>query len=323
MTSLVVSGNAGLVSLPDSLGGLSGLKSLLIYNNAGLVSLPDSICQIPDLYSILEADDNGDGANMDDLACDVDESKGGGDELKIGYILPLTGLLGLLGDPMVKGFELAAREVNLAGYQVVVSFAGDSGTDQEKANNTADQHLTARVHGIVGAAASGITLAVIDKITGAQIPMISPSNTSPTFTTYEDGGYYFRTSASDQLQGKVLANLVLDNEGENVAILYRADDYGQGLARVAQEQLEAGGANVALSLAYDPWETSFQSEVQQIAAAADGAVDSVVLVAFNEGQKVIRQMIATGLGPMPLISTYLMGWLLKVWDEELILRIQG
>ena len=218
-------------------------------------------------------------------------------DLKIGYILPSTGDLAFLGPPMIKGLELAAKEINLANHQVVVPFMGDSGGNADVASNTADEHLAEGVHGIVGAAASGISSAIIDKVTGAQIPMISPSNTAPHFTTYEDGGYYFRTAVSDELQGEVMANLIIDNEGENVAILYRADDYGRGLAEAAQANLEASGATVALSLSFDPAGTTFGSEVQQVAAAADGAVDSVILIAFAEGQKIIGQMIQSGLGP--------------------------
>ena len=218
-------------------------------------------------------------------------------DFKLGYILPSTGPLAFLSDPMIKGLELAAREVNLANHQVVAPFAGDSGGDQAIAGNVADQHLADGVHGIVGAAASSISLAVIDKITGAQIPMISPSNTSPTFTTYEDGGYYFRTAVSDILQGEVMANLIIDNGGENVAIMYRADDYGQGLAKAAEDKLEASGANVVLSLSFDPDGTTYLSELQEVAVAADGDVDSVILIAFEEGHKILGQMVETGLGP--------------------------
>ena len=219
------------------------------------------------------------------------------EEFKVGYILPETGELAFLIDPMLKGLELAVQDVNSAGYQTMKTLAGDSGGNPAIANNVADKHLADGVHGIIGAAASSISLAVIDKITRAQIPMISPSNTSPTFTTYKDCDYYFRTAVTDQLQGEVMANLILANEGQNVAILYRADDYGRGLARVAKEKLEDSGATVALSISYDPEGPTQQSELQEIAAAADGDVDSVILIAFAEGQKIIGQMIESDLGP--------------------------
>ncbi len=216
---------------------------------------------------------------------------------KLGYILPSTGSLAFLADPMVKAVELAVREVNEADFQTIELLSGDSGTDPSVANNTADNHIADGVHGIVGAASSGISLAVIDKITGAQIPMVSPSNTAPTFTNYNDGGYYFRTAVTDALQGQVLGDLVTNDGGIDVAILFRADDYGRGLAMVAQSQLEANGASVVASISLDPDGTTFQAEVQE--AVSSGA-DSVILIAFEEGGKVIAQMIEAGAGPQDI-----------------------
>ena len=61
-----------------------------------------------------------------------------------------------------------------------------------------------RLH--VGPAGSSVALGVLDKITGAGIPMCSPSNTGTQFTTVDDNdGFYFRT-APDNLQAQVLAD---------------------------------------------------------------------------------------------------------------------
>lgn len=82
---------------------------------------------------------------------------------------------------MIKGVELAAAEINQAGIQTVQLLPGDSGTDPDIANNTLDQHVSDGVHGIVGAAGSAISLAIIDKVKGSQLPMVSPTNAAPTF----------------------------------------------------------------------------------------------------------------------------------------------
>ena len=112
-----------------------------------------------------------------DLSADVQE-------LKLGYILPLTGSLAYLGDAMERGATLAVEEINQVGIQRIDMLAGDSGTNADVANNTADNHLAEGVQGIIGAGASAVSLSIIDKITGVGIPMIAASNTSPAFTTY-------------------------------------------------------------------------------------------------------------------------------------------
>ena len=133
------------------------------------------------------------------------------DTLKLGYILPSTGSLAFINDPMVKAVELAVSEIDDEGIQDIEMTAGDSGTSPDVANTTADSLLSADVQGIIGAASSGISLSIIDKITGAGIPMISPSNTAPTFTTYDDNDLYFRTAPTDELQGRVIGDLVTDD----------------------------------------------------------------------------------------------------------------
>ncbi len=218
-------------------------------------------------------------------------------DFRLGYIMPSTGNLAFLADPMIKAIELGVREVNLAGIQVIQLYPGDSGTDPAVANNTADEHIGNDMQGIVGAAASGISLAIIDKITGVGIPMISPSNTAPDFTNYDDGGLYFRTAVTDALQGQVLGDLVTGDGGLDVAILFRADDYGRGLAGVAQAQLEANGVNVVEFISLDPSGTTFVAEVQQVAASG---ADSVILISFEEGAKVIAQMTEAGIGPQDI-----------------------
>lgn len=216
------------------------------------------------------------------------------DTLKLGYILPSTGSLAFINDPMVKAVELAVSEIDDEGIQDIEMTAGDSGTSPDVANTTADSLLAADVQGIIGAASSGISLSIIDKITGAGIPMISPSNTAPTFTTYDDSDLYFRTAPTDELQGRVIGDLVTDDGARSAMVLYRNDAYGVALAETAERQLIDNGVESAGRLALDPEGSTFTSEVQEVAAAG---VDAVILIAFDEGGRVIAQMIEAGITP--------------------------
>ncbi|NCX17520.1 MAG: amino acid ABC transporter substrate-binding protein, partial [Acidimicrobiia bacterium] len=134
--------------------------------------------------------------------------------LNIGTILPVTGSLAFLGPPEVAASGFAVEDINAAGGvlgQPVVLNQGDSGdATTDTANTEVDRLLAAGAQVIIGAASSGVSLTVIDKITSAGVVQFSPANTSPTLTTYDDKGLYFRTAPSDLLQGRVLANLVIE-----------------------------------------------------------------------------------------------------------------
>jgi ABC-type branched-subunit amino acid transport system substrate-binding protein len=249
------------------------------------------------------ADDTEEAAATEATEPDLDAAGGGSDDaLSLAYLLPETGQLAFLGPPIISAFELAIEDINAAGGvngAPVESDGGDEGDgDGTVANATADRLLAAGVDGIVGAASSGTSLTVIDKITGAGTAMCSPSNTSPTFTGYDDGGLYFRTAPTDALQGPVLAEQVVAAGATSVAILARADDYGQGLLDATEAALADAGAEVALAQTYEPTAQAFDAEVQ---AVVDSGADAVVLVAFDEGARILQTMIEAGVGPADVV----------------------
>lgn len=221
--------------------------------------------------------------------------------LRIGYLLPESGALAFLGPPMICAVYMAAAEINAAGGfngQPIEIVAADDGTDPDVASTAADQLLASGVDFIVGAAASSVSLSVLDKITSAGVPMCSPSNTGVQFTTIDDnGGFYFRTAPPDNLQAQVLADFITGEGFSNVAIAARSDEYGEGFAEFLQQELEALGATVTTVELYDP-EAGTYTDVGT--AVAESSPDAVAMIAFEEGGAVMQAAIAAGAGPQDL-----------------------
>ncbi len=218
--------------------------------------------------------------------------------LVIGTLLPVTGDLAFLGPPEVAGARLAVEDINAAGGVLgvpVVLEEGDSGdTNQDIANPEVDRLLAAGADAIMGAASSAVSKLVIDKITGNNVIHFSPANTSPDFTTYDDNGLYFRTAPSDLLQGKVLADEVAKEGNETVAVLYRQESYGQGLADAFKENFEALGGTVEPFTAYAVDTENFDPEVDAIVAAD---TDAIVVIGFAESANILTTMHERGIGP--------------------------
>src|SRR3546814_8107559 len=85
------------------------------------------------------------------------------------------------------------------------------------------------------ALSSGVSAAILTSVTApSKVVLISPSSTSPTFTKLakegKTGGYWFRTTPSDALQGVAMAKVALDSGFKKVAVLYLNNAYGQGLS---------------------------------------------------------------------------------------------
>jgi len=167
-------------------------------------------------------------------------------------------------------------------------------TSTDLASQTSDRFLTEGVDAIVGPASSGVALTVIDKITTAGVSFFSPANTSPALSTYPDKGLYFRNAPPDTLQGAVVADLVVADGAQTVAIMALDDAYGNGIADVIESSLTDAGITVTNKIIYDPTAASFDTEVNEVAAADP---DAIVLVTFDEGSRILKTMVELGIGP--------------------------
>ena len=220
------------------------------------------------------------------------------DTLIVGSMLPATGDLAFLGPPEFAGVEKAILEIDAGGGVLgspVTYIEGDSGdTTTDIASQTVDSQLSQGVQAIIGAASSGVSLTVIDKITSNGVVQFSPANTAPALTTYPDNGLYFRVSPSDVLQGAVIAADAIDNGVETMAVIARQDPYGEGLKDAVVKDFSAAGGTITSDLLYDPAAPSFEAEVAEIVA---GAPQAVTVVGFEESVKLLQEMIKQGAGP--------------------------
>lgn len=216
---------------------------------------------------------------------------GDGLDLKVGSILPQTGSLATLGPPEIAGVDLAIKDINdaAAGLTATVTHKDSGDTTTNIATQSATSLISQGVSGIVGAASSGVSMTIIDQITSAGVVQISPANTSPDFTDYDDNGFFWRTAPSDVLQGQILGNKIIEDGKTNVAILYMNDPYGIGLADNLKKTLDAAGVTVAADVTYDPAASNFTSEIGQVLGSDP---DALVVIGFEES-KVIFSNIAT------------------------------
>ncbi|SNS48335.1 amino acid/amide ABC transporter substrate-binding protein, HAAT family [Geodermatophilus pulveris] len=223
-----------------------------------------------------------------------------GEQLVIGTLLPLTGNLAFLGPPEVAGARLAVQDINAAGgvlgqeVRLVEGDSGDASTDT--ATQTVDRLLQEGVNAIIGAASSGVSLTVIDRITGAGVLQFSPANTSDQFTDYNDNGLYFRTAPPDTLQARALADLIINDGNNTVGIMALNDPYGTGLLDNTRENLISAGLSEdsIVTLTYDPQAANFDAEIQQM---ADFNPDAIVVIGFEESARIIEGLNQQGIGP--------------------------
>lgn len=253
-----------------------------------------------------------DGGEEEATATPPEENGGrteGDGTLVIGAVLPQSGNLQFLGAPMIEAARMAIADINDAGgvlgNDVTLNVKDDGGAaDDDLAITSVDELINNdNVDAILGAAASGTTKSIIDRVVSSGTAQCSPSNTGSDLTTWDDAGLYFRTPPPDNLQAQALAKVVSDDGHANVAIVAQNSDYGTGFVRYLEPALVDGGAEVVANVTYDLQGTGIDAEVESVVGAEP---DAVVLIGYPEdGGKVLAEMIKQGAGPdaLPIYVT--------------------
>jgi branched-chain amino acid transport system substrate-binding protein len=177
-------------------------------------------------------------------------SSGGGNEVKIGHVGPLTGGIAHLGKDNENGARLAIEQANEAKVKIDgkdVKFtlvAEDDQADPKVGSTVAQKLVDAKVAGVVGHLNSGTSIPASPIYNQAGIPVISGSATNPKLT---EQGFktQFRVVGRDDQQGPAIASyLATNNKPQTVAVIDDATAYGEGIANEVEKTLKAAKITV-------------------------------------------------------------------------------
>lgn len=222
------------------------------------------------------------------------------EDVKLGLLIGFTGAIESMAPGMANSTEMAVAEVNAAGgiidgktLQVV---RGDSTcTDAAAAVAAATRLVTSdKVSGIVGADCSGVSAAVLQSVARPNgMLMISPASTSPSLSSAEDDGLFFRTVPSDSRQGEVMAKVIWDRGFKDVAVTYTNTDWGKGLTESFEAAYKKLGGNVTANVPHEDGKADYSAEVGTLAASNSKLL--VVIGFVDQGGKgVIRAAVDAG-----------------------------
>jgi neutral amino acid transport system substrate-binding protein len=231
-------------------------------------------------------------------------SSSSADGLKIGSLLPSTGDLSSVGQPMIAAVPLMVNTVNQCGGvngKPITLVAEDDQTDAT-AGNAAMTKLTEvdKVAGVVGSFASSVSQSAVDVGVRNKVMLVSPGSTSPVFTERakkgDFKGYWARTAPPDTYQARALAKLARDKGLKRVSTVVINNDYGVGFEKefvTAFKKLGGTIVNEKNPTRYDPKAATLDSEA---AAAFAGKPDGVAGVLYAEtGSQLIKAAYQGGL----------------------------
>lgn len=242
-------------------------------------------------------------------------SSGSTDSVKIGLVVPASGVYEPLGIDMTRGFELYLDEHNgeLGGKKVEVVKA-DEGEGPETGVPATTKVITQdKVQVVVGIVNSATALGVKDTLTRSKVPLVVANAGADQLT--DGSAYLWRTSFTN---GGVGETLGADVAGEVSGPVYlMASDYAAGRESVAgfKKSFEAAGGKVA-GETYTPFGTTSDYQPYLTKAQNSKAAAVYVFYAGAEAVNFVKQYSSFGMKDVPL---YAAGFL----TEGGVLEAQG
>jgi branched-chain amino acid transport system substrate-binding protein len=242
---------------------------------------------------------------------------GGGDKVRIGVFMSLTGDTANFGISSTNGIKLAADEVNSTGGingKQIELLVQDDRSDASEAATIVTKFVTQdQVHAILGEVASSRSIAAAPIAQNAKIPMLTPSSTNPEVT--KKGDYIFRSCFIDPVQGAAIAQFGAKglNAKRGALMVDRKNDYSTGLEKVIKEVFTRLGGQIVITQSYQAGDQDFNAQITSI----KGANPDVIFVPGYYGDVALFAKQARDKGiTVPLVGG-------DGWDSPSLYKIGG
>ena len=159
-----------------------------------------------------------------------------------------------------------------------------------------------KVQLLIGTVSSGISIPIVSSVTApAGVMQMSCCSSSTRLTQMaeagETKGLWFRTFATADVQASVAAMLARDAGIESISVLYKNDDWGQDIGRMAADAFAQAGVKVIDQIAITDGQPSYRAEATQ---ALRGQPAALYLALYpTEGISFVREWL--GLGGTPVM----------------------
>ncbi len=191
--------------------------------------------------------------------------------VKIGFFGDLSGPTFNYGESAKNGVLMAADEINqgggINGHQIDVVFEDDKGSPEAAAQVTGKLIEQYKVVAIIGAGASGNSLAAAPKAQSAKVPLIAPSSTNPAVT--QVGDYIFRACYIDAFQGEVMAKFAANTlKARKAAIMLDFNSpYSRGLTDFFEYSFAKLDGHIVVKQSYKQGDADYRGQLSVIKAA--------------------------------------------------------
>ncbi|GAB0152594.1 ABC transporter substrate-binding protein [Marinobacterium sp. BA1] len=224
--------------------------------------------------------------------------------VKVGIMLPFSGVYAALGDATRNGLKMALQEkaAELHGRKIEY-IEIDTEARPERAPEIASSLLDrSKADFIIGPVHSGVAMGMLKVLRGKDTVMIVPNAGAGPVTGPLCAPNVFRTSFSSWQPSYPMGKVALDKGYKNVVTM--SWNYGMGRESLDafEESFTAGGGTIVKQMLVPFPQTEFQSYLSEIASLKPDAV--FVFFAGGGAVKFVKDYDALGLkGKIPLLGS--------------------
>lgn len=242
-------------------------------------------------------------------ACSGNGGGGGGgseDPIVVGAVYSVTGSQASIDDPGLRGFQLAADQINadggVLGRQIEVAHV-DAQSDQTTLTNVVSELIdNDGAVALGGINDSTFALAAGPIAQTSQVPFVVSGATLPTLPE-QIGDYFFMVPFGDDAQAYAIADYATDELGGKTAwaLVDQAYDFTTALNSFFQERWEENGGEIVLEDTYQSGDTDFSAQISRLQALPEQPDVLFVSAIPNEAGIITQQIRAAGL-TQPILS---------------------
>ena len=220
-------------------------------------------------------------------------------EISIGIALGFTGPTESIIPGMASSAELAISEANsskifLNAEKKINIIKIDTMCDKSKIKSVNKTISKNNIIAIIGAACPGISEGILlGSANENNIPMISPSASTPLLSMLDEKKIFFRTTAPSSRDGEVLAKITKDRGIKSIAVSFQDTNYGKELERNFKKTLKGSNVEITVSVPIKMNKADLSNEVSVLAAAGGDAV-AIFTEVEKDGEKLIKAILDSG-----------------------------
>jgi len=192
-------------------------------------------------------------------------------EVKVGVTVSATGPAASLGIPEKNTIELMPKEI--AGEKITYIVLDDASDTTTAVKNTRKFVTEDKVDLVMGSTTTPNSLAMIDVVAEAKVPMISFAASNRIVEPVDEKRYWvFKTPQNDAQMSTAIVEHMLNSGVKTVGFIGFADAYGEGWFQNFSLIAEGRGLKIVANERYNRTDTSVTGQVLKLVQANPDAI---------------------------------------------------